>query len=132
MLIFTLTISCLTTSNSFQVPMQYCSLQHPTLFPSPVTSTTGCCFWFASIFSFFLELCLYSSPVEYWESTDLWSSSFSVLYFCLFILFLGYQSRNAEAVCHSLLQWTTFCQTSPPWPIHLGWPYSTWLIISLS
>ena len=26
-------------------------------------------------------------------------------------------------VCHSLLQWTTFCQTSPPWPVHLGWPH---------
>ena len=29
---------------TFQVPMQYCSLQHRTLLPSPVTSTTGCCF----------------------------------------------------------------------------------------
>ena len=26
-------------------------------------------------------------------------------------------------VCHSLLQGTTFCQTSPPWLIHLGWPH---------
>ena len=25
-------------------------------------------------------------------------------------------------VCHSLLQWTTFCQNSPPWPVCLGWP----------
>ena len=31
-------------------------------------------------------------------------------------------------VCHSLLQWTTFCQTSPPWPAHLGWPHKAWLI----
>ena len=30
-------------------------------------------------------------------------------------------------VCHSLLQWTTFCQTSPPWPTHLGWPHMAWL-----
>ena len=30
-------------------------------------------------------------------------------------------------VCHSLLQWTTFCQTSPPWPSHLGWPHMAWL-----
>ena len=42
---FTLAVSCLTTSNlpwlmdlTFQVPMQYCSLQHQTLLPSPVTS----------------------------------------------------------------------------------------------
>ena len=33
--------------------MQYCSLQHQTLFPSPVTPTTGCCFCFGSISSFF-------------------------------------------------------------------------------
>ena len=30
-------------------------------------------------------------------------------------------------VCHSLLQWTTFCQISPPWPAHPGWPHRTWL-----
>ena len=30
-------------------------------------------------------------------------------------------------VCHSLLQWTTFCQTSPPWPIRLGWLHTAWL-----
>ena len=53
MSVFTLAISCLTTSNlpwfvdlTFQGPMQYCSLQHRTLLRSPVTSTTGCCFCF--------------------------------------------------------------------------------------
>ena len=30
-------------------------------------------------------------------------------------------------VCHSLLQWTTFCQTSPPWLSCLGWPHTAWL-----
>ena len=25
------------------------------------------------------------------------------------------------------LWWTTFCQTSPPWPAHLGWPHRSWL-----
>ena len=30
-------------------------------------------------------------------------------------------------VCHSLLQWITFCQTSPPWPARLGWPHRAWL-----
>ena len=56
----TLAISCLITSNlpwfvdlTFQVPMQYCSLQQQTLLLSPVTSTTGCCFCFGSIPSFF-------------------------------------------------------------------------------
>ena len=33
------------------------------------------------------------------------------------------QGKNTEVVCHSLLQWTTFCQTSPPRPACLGWPH---------
>ena len=36
--------------------MQCCSLQHQTLLLSPVTSTTGYCFCFGTIPSFFLEL----------------------------------------------------------------------------
>ena len=32
-----------------------------------------------------------------------------------------------KVVCHSLLQWTSFCQTSPPWPAGLGWPHTAWL-----
>ena len=86
---FTLAISCLTTSNlpwfmdlTFQVPMQYCSLQHRALLLSPVTSTTGYCFCFGSIPSFFL-LFTGLSRQEYWSGLP------------------------------SLLQWTTFCQTSP-------------------
>ena len=63
MSVFTLAISHLTTSNlpwfmdlTFQVPMQYCSLQPQNLLLSPVTSTTGYCFCFGPIPSFFLEL----------------------------------------------------------------------------
>ena len=37
---------------------------------------------------------------------------------------MGSQGKNAEVVYHSLLQWTTFCQNSQPWPIHLEWPYT--------
>ena len=44
----------------------------------------------------------------------------------------GSQGKNAEVVCHSLLQWTTFCQSSPPWPVRLGWPYTAWLMVPLS
>ena len=98
---FILAISCLTTCNlpwfmdlTLQVPMQYCFLHHQTLLPSPVPSTTGCCFCFGSISSFFLELFLYSSPVAYCTPTDLGSSSFSVLSFCLFILFMGFSRQE--------------------------------------
>ena len=100
MLMFTLAISCLTTSNLpsfmdliFQLPMQYCSLQHQTLLPSPVTSTTRCC-CFGSVSSFFLEFFLHWSPVAYWAPTDLGSSPFSVLSFCLFILFMGFSREE--------------------------------------
>ena len=105
--------------------MQYCSLQHQTLLLSPATSTTGYCFCFGSIPSFFLELFVHRSPVAYWAPTDLGSSSFSILSFsyCSW----GSQSKNTEVVCCSLLQWTTFCQTSPPWPARLGWPHMAWL-----
>ena len=134
MLTFTITISCLTTSIlpwfmdlTVQVPMQYYSLQHQTLYLSPVTSTTGYCFWCGSMPSFFLELFLHWSPVAYWTPTDLGSSSFSILSFCLSYCSWGSQGKNTEVVCHSLLQWTTFCQTSPPWPAHLRWPHMAWL-----
>ena len=98
---FTLAISCLTTSNlpwfmdlTFQVLMQYYSLQHWTLLPSPVTSTTGCCFCFGSVSSFFLELFLHWSPVAYWAPTHLGSSSFVSYLFCLFILFMGFSRQE--------------------------------------
>ena len=101
MLTFTLAISCLTTSNlpwfmdlTLQVPMQYCSLQHQTLLPSPVTSTTGFCFCFDSVSSFFLELFLHSSPVACWTLIDRGSSSFSVLSFWLFLLFMGFTRQE--------------------------------------
>ena len=117
MSMFTLAISCLTTSNlpwfmdlTFQVSLQYCSLQHRTLLLSSVTFTTGYCFCFGSIPSFFLELFLQWSPVAYRAPNDLGSSSFSILSFWLFILFMGFSRQDTEVVCHSLLQWTTFCQ----------------------
>ena len=33
---------------------------------------------------------------------------------------------------HPLLQWATFYQTSPLGPVCLQWPYTAWLIVSLS
>ena len=101
MLTFSLAISCLITANlpwfmDLNIPGSYALLllQHQTLVPSPVTSTTGCYFCFGSISSFFLELFLYWSPVAYWVPTDLGSSSFSVLSFCLFILFTGFSRQE--------------------------------------
>ena len=87
MSMFTLAISCLVMSNlpwfmdlTFQVPMQYCSLQHWTLLSPPCISTVGHCFCFGSASSFLLELSLCSSLAAYWTSIDLGSSSFSVIF----------------------------------------------------
>ena len=127
MSMFSLAISCLTTSNlpwfmdlTSQVPMQYCSLQHQTLLPSPVTSLIGCCFCFGSVSSFFLELFLHSSPVAYWAPTHLGSSSFSVLSFCIFILFMGFSRQEywsglplPSPVDHILSELSTM--THPSW-----------------
>ena len=74
--------------------MKYCSLQHQTLLLSPVTSITGYCFCLGSIPSFFLELFLHWSPLAYWAPTDLGSYSFSILSFCLLILFMGFSRQE--------------------------------------
>ena len=79
---------------TFQVPLQYCSLQHQTLLPSPIISTTGCWFCFGSVSSFFLELFPHWSPVAYQAPTDLGSSFFSVLSFCLFIVFMEFSRQE--------------------------------------
>ena len=120
---FTLAVSCLTTSNlpwfmdlTFQVPMQYCSLQHRTLLLSPVTSTTGYCFCFGSVPSFFLELFLHWSPVAYWAPTDPGSSPFSILSFYLFILFMGFSRQEYCSGLPFPSPVDHICQTSPPWP----------------
>ena len=89
---------------TFQVPIQYCFLHLWTFLLSPVPSTTGCCFCFGSIPSFFLELFLQWFSVAYWTPTDLRSSSLSVLSFCLFILFMGCWIRLLR------VPWTARCQ----------------------
>ena len=44
----------------------------------------------------------------------------------------GFLSKYTEVVCPCFLQWITFCQNSPLWPICLGGPCMPWLIPSLS
>ena len=44
----------------------------------------------------------------------------------------GSHGKTTGGVFHSLLQWTTFCQNSPLWPVCLGCPCMAWLIAPLS
>ena len=77
---------------TFQIPMQYCHLQHWTLLSPPDTSTTGIVSTLSqppqSFWSYF------SCLVSYWAPTNLGSSSFSVVSFCLFILFMGFSRKE--------------------------------------
>ena len=47
--------------------------------------------------------------------------------FLSFILFMGFSRQEYWSGLPFPSQWTTFCQTSPPWPVHLGWPHMAWL-----
>ena len=114
---------------TFLVPMQYCSIKHQTLLPSPVTSTPGCCFCFGPISSFFLELFLHWFPVACWAPTHLGSSSFSVLSFCLFLLFMGFSRHEywsglpfPSPVYHVLSELSTM--TRPSWVALHGMAHS--------
>jgi len=114
---------------TFQDLMQYCYLQHQTLLPSSVTSTTGCCFCFGSVSSFFLELFLHCSPVAHWAPINLGSSSFIVQFFCLFILFMGFSRQKYWSglpfPCpedHVLSELSTM--THPSWVALHGMAYS--------
>ena len=110
---------------TFQVPMQYFSLQHQTLLPSPLTSTVGHCFHSGSVSSFFLVLFFHSSPVAYCAPPGLGSSSFSVLSFCLFILFMGFSRQEywsglpfPSPVDHILSELSTI--SHPSWVVLQG------------
>ena len=123
---FILTISCLTTSNfpwfrdlTFQVPKQYCSLQHEIFLSSPNTLTTKCCICLGSTTSFIqglLVILLHSSPVAYWTPSDLGDSSIGAIPFCPFIEFTRYSRQVYWSGLPFLLQWITFCQNSLLWP----------------
>ena len=74
--------------------MQYCSLQHWALFSPPDESTAEHHFCFGPTSSFFLELFLCSFPGAYWTSSDLRGISSGVIYFCLFILLMGFSRQE--------------------------------------
>ena len=136
---FTLAIYCLTTSNlpwfmdlTFQVPLQYSFLQHQSFISvmSHIHDWALFLLWL-SLFIFFWSH-FSTLPVAYWEPIDLGSSSFSAIY--LFAFYTVHGVLNVTILkwfSHCLLQWTMFGQNSPPWPVSLGWPYTSWFIVSL-
>ena len=72
------------------------------------------------------ELFLHCSPVAYWAPTDLGSFSFSILSFCLFILFMGFSRQEywsglpfPSPVDHILSDLSTV--TCPSWVAPQAW-----------
>ena len=104
MSMFTLAISCLTTSNllwhGHNIPGSYAILFF-----------TASDFTFIkrhihnwALFLLWLSLFIPSGAISllvsvvYWTPIDLWSSSFSVISFCLFILFMGFWRQECWSV----------------------------------
>ena len=57
-----------------------------------------------------------------------WGVHLSVSYlFAFSYCSWGFQGKNTEVACPSLLRWTTVCQTPPRWPVCLGLPHTPWL-----
>ena len=127
------TISCLTISNlpwfmdlTFQVPMQYCSLQHWVLLSQPDISTTKHQFCFSPVILFPLELlviALCSFPVAYCTLSNLGSSPTSVH------IFLPFHT------VHGVLQARIWSGLPFPAPVgHILWKlftmtHSSWLAL---
>ena len=97
MSMFTLAISCLTTS-MYLDSCSYAILLFTTSDSTSITSHIHNWALFSPWLLLFilsgLELFLHSSPVAYWAPTNLGSSYFNVLSFCIFILFLGFSRQE--------------------------------------
>jgi len=138
MLMFTLAISSLIRSKlpsfidiTFRVPMQYCSSQHQTLLSPPDTSTTGYSFSFGPASSFFWSY-VSALPQMHIRHLPNWKGFQCHIFLPFHTAHGGSWGKNTGMVSRSLLQWTTFGQSSPLWTVHLGWPCMTWLRASLS
>ena len=127
--IFCCAIFCLTTSNlpwfkdlTFQVLMQYCSLQHWTLLPSPVTSTTGHCF----LFGYFFILSRIISPLFYSSILGTYRPGEFIFQCPLFLPFHGFhgvlEARILKWFAVPFSSWPRFVRTLHRDPVCPGWP----------
>ena len=121
MSMFTLAISCLTMSNlpwfmdlTFQVPTQYCSLQHLILFSSHIHNWVfflllPSCF----ILSEAISDCLLLFPSSVLDTFQSGGAHLLVSYLFAFSYCpWNFQDKNTGAGYHFILQWTTFSQNS--------------------
>ena len=129
-----LAISCLTTSNlpwfmdlTFQVPMQYCSLQHWTSIINHFHNWVLFLLWLHPFILSGVISPLFSSSIL--GTYPPGSSSFSVLSFCLFILIIGFSRLEywsilpfPSPVDHILSELSTM--TCPSWVALHGMAHS--------
>ena len=133
MSMFTLAISCLTTSNlpwfvnlTFQVTMQYRSYSIGLYFHSQTCPQMGLVSALAQpLYSFWNYFSTLLLPT--------WGVHLSVSYlFSFSYCSWGSQGKKAEVVCRSFLQWTTFYQNSPPSPSWVALCYMAHSFIELT
>ena len=113
---------------TFQAPMQYYFLQHWKI-ALPFRSTTGYYYYY---YYFFFALApslhsfwsYFSTLLQHIRHLTTQGIYLSTSYLFAFSYCLWGSQQTTKVVCHSLFQWTTFCQNSPPWHIVLGG--STW------
>ena len=129
---FTLAISCLTTSNlprfmDLTSPGSYAVLLFTASDLASITSHISNWVLFLLCFRLFIL----SGVISPLISSSVLGTYRPGAFIFQCPIFLPFHSVHgvlkATVVCHSLLQWTTFCQNSPPWPVRLGWPHTAWL-----
>ena len=122
---FILAISCLTISNlpwfmdlTFHIPaILFFTVSEFTSQTSHIHNWVLFWLWLHSFWSYFFTVLQQHIGLLLTCGIHL-----SVSYLFAFSYYSwGSQGQNTEVVCHSLLQWTMFCQNSPPWLICLGW-----------
>ena len=119
----------------FQIPLQYCSLQNQALLLPQYTATAEYHSHFSLATSFFLDLlvtALSSSLGAWWTLADLGASALCVISFFLFILPKEFSRRDTGMGCHFLFYGPCFIRTLDYDLFHLQWPYTVWLLASLS
>ena len=133
MLMFTLAISCLTTSNlswfmdlTFQVPMQYCSLHHRTLLLSPVPSN-----WVLLLL--WLHPFILSGVISPLISSNISGTYWPEEFIFQCPIFLPFHTVHG-VVKARILKWFAIPFSSGPYSarplhhdVHLGWPHTSWL-----
>ena len=113
--------------------------QHQTLFPSPVTSTSGHCIHTWVLIPLWLSLFLPSGTLALLFSSSILSTYWPGEFIFQCYIFLSFHT-SLRVLKARILKWFAilfssrpfFFQISPPWPVSLGWPYMAWLIVPLS